>query len=168
MLIQQKTGNIKTTEIHGRSLDRLQLEWYECNKRILHKKTSDGIEVRLKFLKENPEFAEGDILYEDTDSLIVVDIIPCDAIIILAGSLLQTASVCYEIGNRHLPLFFENSELLVPFEEPLFRLLKASGYEVRKEKRKLLNPLRSTIAPHGHSSGDSLFNRIMKLTTANE
>jgi urease accessory protein len=168
MLIQQKTGKINTTEINGRRIDTVQLEWYECNKRILHKKTSSGIEVRLKFLKENPEFAEGDILYEDDESVIVVEIIPCDAIVIVTGSLLQTASVCYEIGNRHLPLFFDNDELLVPFEEPLFRLLKASGYDVKQENRKLLNPLRSTIAPHGHSSGDSLFNRIMKLTTANE
>jgi urease accessory protein len=168
MLIQQKTGNINSAEINGRSIDKLQLEWYECNKRILHKRLVSGIELRLKFLKENPAFEEGDILYEDADTIIVVEIIPCDAIVIITGSLLMTASVCYEIGNRHLPLFFNNGELLVPFEDPLFRLLQASGYDVRKEKRKLVNPLRSTIAPHGHSSGDSLFNRIMKLTTANE
>ena len=60
------------------------------------------------------------------------------------------ASVCYEIGNKHLPLFYENDELLVPFELPLFRLLEAQGYDVRQEERKLLQPLKTTVSPHAH------------------
>jgi hypothetical protein len=32
----------------------------------------------------------------------------------------------------------------------------------------LINPLRSTVTPHGHSSKESLFSKILKLTTADE
>ena len=36
----------------------------------------------LKFLNENPALTEGDILYEDDTSLIVIEIMPCDVIVI--------------------------------------------------------------------------------------
>jgi urease accessory protein len=75
------------------------------------------------------------------------------------------AAVCYEIGNRHLPLYIDEDSLLAPSEEPLYRWLRAAGYEVSKEDRKLLYPLRSTVAGHAHTnSGGSLFSKIMQLT----
>ena len=73
----------------------------------------------------------------------------------------EMASVCYEIGNKHLPLFFENEEVLVPFEMPLSRLLTAQGYHIKQEDRKLIQPLRTTVSPHGN---ETLFTKIMKLT----
>jgi urease accessory protein len=79
----------------------------------------------------------------------------------------EMASICYEIGNKHLPLFFENDELLVPFEMPLYKLLTAQGYGVKQEQRKLLQPLKTTVSPHSNSS-ETLFSKIMKLTTTNE
>jgi urease accessory protein len=79
----------------------------------------------------------------------------------------EMASVCYEIGNKHLPLFYANDELLVPFEFPLFRLLSVQHYDVKQEERKLLQPLNTTVLPHGHG-GSSLFSKIMKLTTSND
>jgi urease accessory protein len=75
----------------------------------------------------------------------------------------EMASVCYEIGNKHLPLFYEDECLLVPLDIPLMRLLSAQGYDVKEEKRKLLQPLKTTVSPHGDSNS-SLFSKIMKLT----
>lgn len=163
MLIQQKTGNINSNVTNDKTIDWLALEWYETGKRILHKKTNAGKEVVLKFLKENPELREGDILSQDENSVIVVTIKPCEAIVIRARDNFEVASVCYEIGNKHLPLFYDENELLVPYEAPLFKLLKASGYEVNKENRKLISPLKTTVAAHGNSS---LFNKILQLTSS--
>ena len=75
----------------------------------------------------------------------------------------EMASVCYEIGNKHLPLFYEEESLLVPFDAPLMRLLQAQGYDISKEERKLLQPLKTTVAPHSDGN-NSLFSKIMKLT----
>ena len=99
--------------------------------------------------------------------VIVVDIEPCDTIIIEPKNMAEMASVCYEIGNKHLPLFFQDEEVLVAYDAPLFKLLSAGGYDVQKGKRKLISPLKTTVAPHGHSS-DTLFSKIMKLTTTPE
>lgn len=167
MLVQQKIGNLTTINMNGRRIDRLSLEWYETSKRILRKKTESGREVALKFLKENPSLQQHDVLYEDAETLIAIDILPCEVLVVKPVSMYEMASVCYEIGNKHLPLFFEDDAVLVPFEEPLFRLLKASGYDIVRDHRKLLHPLKTTVAPHSTGS-TSLFSKIMQLTQSPE
>jgi urease accessory protein len=167
MIIQKKIGNIGSLDIANRSIDWLLLEWYETNKRIQRKVTRSGKEISLKFLNENPGLTQDDILFEDEKTIIAVGVLPCDCILVFPKNMLEMASICYEIGNKHLPLFFEDNSLLVPFEQPLFRLLVAQGYEVRQEKRKLLHPLKTTVSPHPHNY-QSLFSKIMKLTASHE
>lgn len=167
MLIKEKKGNIKAAEASNRLIDYLLLEWYETNKRILHKRTLGGKELVLKFLKEGQQLTEGDILYEDEESLIVIQIKPCETIVLTPKNLYETAYMCYEIGNKHLPLFFENDQLLIPYETPIFRMLQASGLQPLKEDRKLLHPLKTSVTPHRHDGeSKSLFSRILQLTTA--
>lgn len=163
MLVKEKIGNLELFAINNRNIDYLWLDWFETNKRILHKKTVIGTEVRMKFLNENPQLTVGDIIYEDDFSLIAIDIKECDTIIIRPRSMHEMAAVCYEIGNKHLPLFYQDDEILVAYEGGLFKLLTASGYAVEQAKRKLIEPLKTTVTPHG-AGNNSLFNRIMKLT----
>ena len=148
MLIQQKIGNISTHPSNGKVMDWVVLEWHETAKRILHKKTKSGIEISMRFLGENQQLTQGDILYENDESLIVVEVQPCEVIVISPKSQYGMASICYEIGNRHLPLFFENGQLLIPFDLPLFNLFSRAGYEIVAEKRQLLNQLKTTVLPH--------------------
>ena len=168
MLIQYKIGNLKSSNADKGKIDWLELEWHETTKRILRKKTRAGKEVSLKFLNENPALTEGDILYEDEQVIVVVTILSCDVIVVRPTNMFEMASVCYEIGNKHLPLFYESDELLVPFEMPLFRLLEVHGYNVKRDKRKLVQPLKTTVSPHPHPGGETLFSKIMKLTTSDE
>jgi urease accessory protein len=72
-------------------------------------------------------------------------------------------SVCYEIGNKHLPMFIQNDEVLIPFEEPIFKWLSASGYHTEKVFTRLTNIVNSTVQPHGHSESSSLFFKIMNI-----
>lgn len=168
MLVSEKSGNLKDVEVNDRLIDYLLLEWYETNKRILHKFTQSGKEITLRFLKENQKLTQGDIIYEDDETIVAIDVVPCEAIIICPASISEMAAICYEVGNKHLPLFFENNELLVPFETPLFNLLTATGYNVKKEIRKLINPLRSTVAPHGHGKGNSISIILERTTSPDE
>src|SRR6476659_9414828 len=106
MLIQKKKGNLHTINLNNQCIDWLQLEWYESSKRILRKQTQAGIEVALKFLDKDPMLTQGDILYEDDTTIIAIDILPCEVLVVKPANLFEMASVCYEIGNKHLPLFF--------------------------------------------------------------
>ena len=93
----------------------------------------DGENISWKFLNENPSLTEGDILFSGETVIIVVSIVSCECIVLQPENMFQMASACYEIGNKHLPVFYETDQLLVPFELPLFNLLKTQGYNIKKE-----------------------------------
>ena len=167
MLVKEKIGNLDLFSVNNRNIDMVQLDWFETNKRILHKKTVMGKDISMKFLNEDPQLKVGDIIYEDDFTLIAIDIKECDVLVILPRTMQEMAAICYEIGNKHLPLFYQDEEILVAYEPPLFKLFTASGYNVEKANRKLVKPVKTTVAPHS-SGGNSLFSEIMKLTTDKE
>jgi urease accessory protein len=167
MLIREKAGTLNSIHANNRKIDWLDIEWYETSKRILRKHTRSGKEIILKFLNNNPALTQDEVLFEDGTTIIAINIIPCDVLVIIPASMFEMAAVCYEIGNKHLPLFFDQGEVLVPFDMPLFRLLSTQGYAVKQDKRKLLQPLNTTVAPHAHNS-TSLFSKIMQLTNSAE
>ena len=166
MMVKEKIGNLSSFPVEGRTIDYLLLDWFETGKRILHKKTTSGQEVVMKFLGENQQLTQGDILFADETRLIVVSIKPCDALVIKPRSTFEVASLCYEIGNKHLPLFYQDEHLLVAYDAPLYRLLVSSGYELTRQEATLLSPLKTTVSPHGNGGQDSLFSKIMKLTSS--
>lgn len=169
MIIKQIVGNTASTPLGNRAIDYLYLEWFETTKRIIRKETSFGQEVAIKLWQEGLRLQEEDILWLDDQKAIVVSILPCDAIVITPLNLLQMGAICYEIGNKHLPLFIQDDQVLVPYEAPLFNLLVASGYKPVVQNRKLLNMLKANVQPHEHGregkSSETLFSKILNLTT---
>ncbi|MBC9932319.1 urease accessory protein UreE [Chitinophaga qingshengii] len=164
MIIDKIIGNTNTLSLEGRTIDPLLLEWFETTKRIQRKHTQQGMEIAIRFLKEGQRLRIGDILYMDDNRAVVVDIIPSDAIVVTPRSLLEMGSVCYEIGNKHLPVFIQDDQVLMPFEEPIFRWLQAGGYDTVKAHTKLTNLLNANVQPHSHGNGgSSLFSKIMSL-----
>jgi urease accessory protein len=125
------------------------------------------VEVAVRFLKEGQRLQQDDILLMDDERVVVVDIIPCEAIQVTPGTLYEMGSACYEIGNKHLPLFIQDDVILLPYEAPIFRWLSAKGFKTEKVQAKLLNLLNTTVQPHGHvlegEEGGSLFSKIMAL-----
>ncbi len=165
-MIQQKLGNLASFADEGRAIDRLSIEWYESSKRILNKKTQSGKEVVLKFLNEPPQLQQDDVLHADETTLIVVDIIACEAMTFKPSTMYEMAYVCYEIGNKHLPLYYQDDTILIPYDAPTFKMLQAAGFDPQVEQRKLQNQVKTSVAPHAHKgSSESLFSRILKLTT---
>jgi urease accessory protein len=155
---------LKDVPAGNRSVEVLPLEWFETGKRVLRRSTTQGREVALRFLREAPALQEGDVLWIDEHTIISVNILPADAIVLTPSTMADMAAICYEIGNKHLPLFLSGDQVLIPFEEPLFKWLDARGYNPVKEQRTLSNMLRSNVLPHNHSNS-SLFSKIMQLTS---
>jgi urease accessory protein len=165
MLIRERIGNLDETPASGH-IDWLQLEWFETTRKIQRKKTLGGREVALKLTREGQQLKHHDILYRDDAVTIAVEILSCDTMVIRPATMAEMAQVCYEIGNKHLPLFLEGEELLIPADEPLFRWLQAAGYNVTREKRHLKNMLRTNVQPHGHgNNGPSFFEKILDLAS---
>ncbi len=165
IIVEKIEGNVLNGSTANRGIDPLLLEWFETGKRLLRRHTQGGQEVALRFMREAPMLRQGDIVWMDDKKAIVIDIIPAAAIVLKPVTMKDMAAVCYEIGNKHLPLFLAGDEVLVPYEEPLFRWLEAKGYQPAKEQRILTNMLRSNIIPHEHGSSGSLFSKIMQLAS---
>src|SRR5690554_3120507 len=113
MTYKDVIGNIETYPIGGKTKDVLDLEWYETTKRVMRKKTTSGSEIIIQFLKVGNRLKEGDILYEDAEKVVLVNILPCDAIQVTPRSIYEMGVICYEIGNKHLPLFLQDDHVLI-------------------------------------------------------
>ncbi|MBB6501063.1 urease accessory protein UreE [Pedobacter cryoconitis] len=169
MIIQEIIGNKNSYPIEGLEIDLLELEWYETTRRIQRKKTAAGMEIAIRFVREGQRLRQDDILYLDHSKVVLVDIKPCEAIVISPATLLEMGTVCYEIGNKHMPLFIQDNQVMMPFEMPMFRWLEASGYQPEKQLVKLFHLLKSNVEPHGHGrEGTSLFTKILNLASTKE
>ena len=141
MLVTEIIGNINFFNTNNRKIDYLILEWHETNKRILHKKTIGGLDVIMEFVKQNPSLSEGDIIYEDDFNVIAIEIKECETIVLLPKSMLEMGRMCNEIGESGQQVFYQSDEILIAFEDSLFRSLSAAGYNMSVENRKLVTPL---------------------------
>ncbi|MDQ0782552.1 urease accessory protein UreE [Chryseobacterium sp. W4I1] len=163
MIINETIGNLSQNPT-AKPVDFIDLEWFETTKRIQRKKTRMGTDIAIKFLREGQRLREGDILFEDDQKIIAVNVLETEAIVMSPASLLEMGTVCYEIGNKHIPLFIQDNQVLLPFEMPMFRWLEASGFKPEKKTVKLLNLLKSNVEPHGHGNlGSSIFTKILKM-----
>ena len=171
MIINEILGNKSNMDLTDLEIDFLELEWFETSKRIQSKTTNSGEQISIKFLKEGQRLSQDDVLFKDSKKAIIINIRECEAIVVVPTSLLEMGTVCYEIGNKHAPMFIQDNQILIPFEEPIFKWLSTSGYNPIKEKRQLRNMLRSTHASNGHTHGNEhsndkpLFNKIINLAS---
>lgn len=129
-------GNIYfCKEFENLQLDYLLLDWYDAEKGVIRASTTQGAELGFRNLQGIP-LQHGDVLFADDLGCIVVAIKPCPCLIIKPQNALEMASVCFEIGNRHLPMAISaDAELMVAYEAPLHLLLQRGDYHVRIAER---------------------------------
>lgn len=164
MVVRTKAGSLSAVTQGQRELDWLSIEWFESNKRILHKRTQAGRELVIRMLNERPNLQQGDLLFMDDALLIAVAIKVADAIRYAMHELVETAAFCYEVGNKHLPLFADGNDLLIPFDAPAFAQLQAAGFKVERCEAVLQGAFRTSVLPHGHQlKTRSLLDRILNV-----
>lgn len=130
-------GNIYRSpqEFEGLVVDTLALEWFEVDRGVLRKFTTDGQEIGFRN-QANQSLQDGDVIFCDTSQCIAIKILPCLCLVIHPRNVLEMANVCFEIGNRHLPISIQSpSEVIVAYEGPLNRLLTRQDYETAIEER---------------------------------
>ncbi|MDO5640506.1 MAG: urease accessory protein UreE [Neisseria sp.] len=136
--------------------DTVSLQWFEADRRILRKTSAGGRDVAFRLLKEGQRLRHGDVVYLDHSLVITVAIEPSEVMVLSPQTLPEMARACYEIGNKHTPLFLDGDELLLPYDKPLFEWLAAAGFAPRRDQRRLSEQLRANSAQgigghdHGH------------------
>jgi urease accessory protein len=126
------------------------VEWYEVNKKILKKISSSGRTVGIR-LDGSKKLKHKDVLFNDEQFILIVNIPECEAISIKPATMEEMGRICYEIGNKHIPLFLHHEEILVPYDEPLMKLLEKNHFKPEKVEARLINGLETHSHSHGHS-----------------
>lgn len=162
LIIQTIIGTLQTLkqqqQITTQMLDTVSLQWFEADRRIIRTTTTGGREIAFRLLKEGQRLHHEDVVYLDKQLAIVVQIEPSEVMVLAPQTLPEMARACYEIGNKHTPLFQDGNELLLPFDKPLFEWLQAAGFTPTRQQRRLSDQLRANSAPGvggGHSHAHS-------------
>ena len=156
MLVEKVIGNINDEQFKNSNIDYVDIEWHEAFKRIHKKNTDKGTEVGIRM--DDSILSRGlyqdDVIYADDEKLVVVNTPPCEVIrvTLIPGHEKMSAKVCYEIGNRHAPLFWgENDTFITIYNEPMLVMLeKIHGVKAEKEVMKLDFDKRISASIHNH------------------
>jgi len=159
MICEKLEGTLKEIDIAGKNVEYVEIEWHEAFKKIHKKVTDKGHEVGIRMgdWVLTKGLYEGDIIYKDDTTIIAVHTPPCEAIRILIdpNHPMMIAKVCYEIGNRHAPLFYGENQytFVTPYNEPMLVMLsKLHGVSVEKTEERLdyNKKVSETIHNHHH------------------
>ena len=150
MIVEKVIGNIKDMGIGELRRDYVSIEWYEAEKRILHKVSKNGLDVGIRNHEGHP-LQEGDVLWQDEKTALMVEIRECACIALEPATMAEMGKACYEIGNRHAPLFIEGGALLTPLDEPLLAALLKCGFKAYKKTAKLTTLFGGHAHEHSHA-----------------
>ncbi|ABN74698.1 urease accessory protein UreE [Actinobacillus pleuropneumoniae] len=153
-------GNLAELKASGKitnqQIDTVELQWYESERNILRKTSKSGREVAFRLLKEGQRLKHDDVVFVSESLVIAIEILPSEVIVLSPKTLPEMARACYEIGNKHSPLFLDGDEVTLPYDKPMFEWLQAAGFGPQKAERRLSQALRANSAQgHGHSHGHS-------------
>lgn len=125
----------------GAPEDPLPLQWFELHARAVRGQTRSGRRVDV-LLPLGIWLRDGDVVFEDVASRIVVRVIPVDLLVIRPRSMSEAAVLAAELGNLHLPLEVTERELLTPNDGPAIGILLRHGLRPETTRRSF-SPLRS-------------------------
>ncbi len=128
MICDKILGNIKDRDT-DKTLRRVRLEWFERKKKLLRKTLDDGEEIGIRCAEP---LSDGDIIFEDGASLVVVCVMPCDLIETRVDTMREMGRLCLELGNRHLPVAIEDGGAKCPYDAPTLEYLRKRGFSSRK------------------------------------
>ena len=128
--------------------DIVCLDWearQKCRQRL---KTEAGRELGLA-LPTGTVLSPGDILYRDADVEIVVEGMPEKALVLRFETREEYGLACYQIGNLHRPIGFDDGAILVPYELVLEKQLTRLGFTYTVEERIFTGALQQSQS-HAH------------------
>lgn len=141
MICEKVINHLHHHELHelshaGKTIDAVEIDWFERDKKILRKITASGQEIGIRLDDKAHSLNEGDVLYEDDSKVIVVSIAASDLILIHIKEIVEMGRCCFELGNRHLSLAIHEDKVLCPFDQPTFEYMQHKGFDVEKVHEK--------------------------------
>jgi urease accessory protein len=158
LIVEAPMGRIDDVAHVDLTVDLLPLDWYNSTKRINRLTSRDGMDIglRLSDAAALRGWCQGDVVAVVGSKAVTIEIIPCKCLAVHAESQAQLVRLCYEVGNRHAPFFYEEQGegFLLCYDEPMLRMLERLGFKPEAVQARLLADRRiSAAAGHGHGHG---------------
>jgi urease accessory protein len=159
MICEKILGKLTDDEFAGKKVDYVDFQWDEAFKKLHRKVSRGGVDVGVNM--DDTVLTRGllqdDVLAIEGDTVIAVNVEEAEAIKITVneGDVATVAKVCYEIGNRHAPLFRGENEwtFLTPFNGPMLTMIdKIPGLstDVVEEKFDFETRISTSVSSHTH------------------
>jgi len=142
MVIENILGK-KPENTGGKIIETVPFEWFEMNNKILKKVSSKGTEIGLRL--SQPLF-DGGVLYEDNEKIICLELLPCEITRAHIHGIKEMGRVCFELGNRHLPLSIAEDSVSTPYDKPTYEYLEKLRFHCERVTEKFT----PEIIVHGH------------------
>ena len=157
MICETVVGRLEDLDTEGKTVEYVPVEWHEAFKKIHRKETESGREVGIRMDDSilSRGLYEGDVIYLDEKLVIAVHTPPCEVLVIQVAKdhPEMVPKICYEIGNRHAPLFYGEDawSFLTPYNEPILQMVnRFHGVEAKKVTQRLYFEKRISSSIHNH------------------
>jgi len=144
MIAEKVIGHLHHTE---KEIDRVKIEWFERSRKRMRKTSEKGREIGI--CVDTP-LNDGDILYEDDNTVIAVEIAECKLIKIAVSEMEEMGKLCFEIGNRHISLIIKNDCVIIPFDAPTLDYLTKPGFHTETTVGKFIGCTECRGHSHEH------------------
>lgn len=151
MIVEKVIGKLEEFDQGKRRLDKVLLDHDNMSKPHQKLKSEAGETVAVS-LPHGEHLFCGAVLYEDSEKIIAVDLVPEDVLEIRPKGNLQWAKTAFNIGNMHHPAYLHEDCIVIPYDGIVENLLKGIGVPYTRCVRKL-DGERANHVVGGHSHG---------------
>jgi urease accessory protein len=144
MIIEKILGKLPDNQT--KPLETVSFQWFEAEQKILKKMTSNHEEIGLRL---NEPLFDGAMLYEDENRVIALSLLPCQVVRVNVSTMGEMGRVCFELGNRHLPLSIGEDCVVTPYDNPTFEYLRRLGFHCEQAVEKFT----PEVVVRGHHHG---------------
>lgn len=148
VILAEILGNLRDMDYSDKRVEKVAVEWFELDKRFLRKTTDQGRDVGINIESCN-RLQQGDVLYINGPNIIVVELSKTEAIVFEPQTMKEMALICYQLGNRHAPIFLEENQVLTPLDQTIVSFFNKLNIPVRVERRRLEHVLHPAPS-HAH------------------
>jgi urease accessory protein UreE len=121
------------------ALDYVDIAWHELDKRAMKLRSRRGRLARI-LLAHDQQLKHGAVLAEQ----LVVNVLPCESLVIEVPSATELAQAAYAIGNLHLPAEITGGRIILPADNSTEAALDRLGIAYRVELRRI-SPMRNIL-----------------------
>jgi urease accessory protein len=121
-------------ELGSRAVDYVDIHW-DQRRSTLKARSRGGEEVRV-LLPRGQSIRHGDVLFEDEARLVVVNVLPCEVIVVRCSGPRPLAELALELGNLHWPTQVTDTEIIFPEDPDVMATVQGLGLNPSRETRR--------------------------------